>query len=68
MKEHKGEIEVTFGKLHVLDFSKVMRLIQESGGKVRPSPSKPNMIIITVGAGDRKEKSAFLRDKLMQLV
>lgn len=68
MKEHKGEIEVTFGKLHVLDFSKVMRLIQESGGKVRPSPSKPNMIIITVGAVDLKEKSAFLRDKLMQLV
>ena len=68
MKEHHGEIEITLGKVHIINLDKLMRLIKESGGKVRLSPERANVIIITTGLVDLKEKSAFLRDKLMQLV
>ena len=68
MKEHHGEIEITFGKVHVIKLDKYMRLIQESGGKVRPSPHQANKMIITTDLVDLKEKSAFLRDKLMRLI
>ncbi len=68
MKEHHGEIEITFGKVHIINIEKYMRLIQESGGKIRPSKERANVLIITTGLVDLKEKSAFLRDKLMQLI
>ena len=68
MKEHHGEIEITFGKVHIINLEKYMRLIKESGGKIRPSPHEANKMIITTNLVDLKEKSAFLRDKLMQLV
>ena len=68
MKEHHGEIEITFGKVHVINIEKYMRLIKESGGKIKPSPHEANKMIITTDLVDLKEKSAFLRDKLMQLV
>jgi transcription-repair coupling factor (superfamily II helicase) len=68
MKEHRGEIVITFGKVHIINIEKYMRLIKESGGKVKPLPDKPNVMIITTDLVDLKEKSAFLRDKLMQLI
>ncbi len=68
MKEHHGVIEITFGKVHVINLEKYMRLIKENGGRIKPSPDKANVLIITTGLVDLKEKSAFLRDKLMQLV
>lgn len=70
MKEHHGEIEVTFGKVFKINIDKYMRLIRENGGKIRPSPEpgKANVLIITTGMVNLKEKSAFLRDKLMQLL
>ena len=68
MKEHHGEIEITFGKVHIINLEKYMRLIKESGGKIKPSPHRANVMIITTDLVDLKEKSAFLRDKLMQLI
>ena len=67
MKEHNGKIEITFGKLNLLDEKKVMRLIKESGGDLRVSPQNV-VLILSANLVDLKEKSAFLRDKLMQLL
>lgn len=67
MKERKGVIEVEFSKVSVISPEKVVRLLQEGGGKIKLSPFKPNILMIETGLIDLKEKSAFLRDKLMQL-
>ena len=67
MKERNGRIEITFGKLHIINQEKVMRLIKESGGDIKVSPQKV-VLILKSNLVDLKEKSAFLRDKLMQLI
>ena len=67
MREHNGRIEITFGKLSIIDEKKMMRLIKESGGELKLSSSNVTLII-TAKLVDLKEKSAFLRDKLMQLL
>ena len=68
MMEHDGRIEVTFGRLSIINPEKCVRLIQESGGRIRLSKDKANKLIITTNVVDLKEKSAFLRDKLMRLL
>ena len=67
MREHDGLIEITFGKLNILDQNKVVRLIKESGGDIRLS-SKEVVLVLQSNLVDLKEKSAFLRDKLMRLL
>ena len=67
MKEHGGKIEITFGKLNMIDEKKMMRLIKESGGDLKLSPQSV-ILVLTTNMVDLKEKSAFLRDKLMQLL
>ncbi len=67
MTEHNGKISITFGKLSIIDEKKIMRLIKESGGEITLSAQKV-VLILTANLVDLKEKSAFLRDKLMQLL
>ena len=62
-----GKIEITFGKLNMIDEKKMMRLIKESGGDLKLSPQSV-ILVLTTNMVDLKEKSAFLRDKLMQLL
>ena len=45
----------------------MMRLIKESGGDLKLSPQSV-ILVLTTNMVDLKEKSAFLRDKLMQLL
>ncbi|MCQ2604448.1 MAG: transcription-repair coupling factor [Spirochaetia bacterium] len=68
MRERHGVIEATFSRLSKVSSTKVVRLMQEGGGKISMSPASPNVIRIKTNIVDLKEKSAFLRDKLMQLV
>lgn len=68
LREKRGIIEITFAKVAVISHEKIIRLITEGGGKIRLSPTQPNVLTVQTDLIDLKEKSAFLRDKLMRLL
>ena len=47
-----------------ISVEKVLRLIKESGGRVKLDPHKPNFLILQTGKIGLKEKSQFIREKL----
>jgi transcription-repair coupling factor (superfamily II helicase) len=50
-----------------VNVDRLLRLINESGGRVRPDPQSPNVILLKTGKIGLKEKSAFIREKLQAL-
>ncbi|MFP4363770.1 MAG: transcription-repair coupling factor [Spirochaetia bacterium] len=68
LKERGGKVNIEFGKVSHISADKVMRLIQESGGKVKLDPAKPNQLKIETGLIGLKEKSEFIREKLSTLL
>ncbi|MCR5725537.1 MAG: transcription-repair coupling factor [Treponema sp.] len=67
LKERQGVIRIEFGKVSSISVDKVLRLVRESNGKVRPDPTQPNILLITVGKIGLKEKSEFIREQLEKL-
>jgi transcription-repair coupling factor (superfamily II helicase) len=53
-----------FAKVSNISVEKVLRLIKESGGRVKLDPHKPNFLILQTGKIGLKEKSQFIREKL----
>ena len=51
-----------------ISLEKVLRLMKESGGTVKPDPAKPNVLILMTGKIGLKEKSIFIREKLESLM
>jgi transcription-repair coupling factor (superfamily II helicase) len=49
-------------------FEKAMRLLKESGGKVRSNPAKPNQLVLETSKVGLAEKSAFIRERLSRLL
>lgn len=68
LRERKGNLEIEFAKMSSLNIDKVMRMIQQSGGKIKPDPAKPNVLRMATGSIGLKEKSEFLRDQLARLM
>ncbi|NIZ41222.1 transcription-repair coupling factor [Entomospira entomophila] len=68
IKERNGWAEVEFSKLQMINFAKLMRIIHESHGKLKPSPSNPAAILLETGRIGLKEKSEFIRDRLQQII
>ncbi|GMO62290.1 MAG: hypothetical protein Ta2A_08820 [Treponemataceae bacterium] len=64
LKEKLGNICVEFGKVSHIDVTKVLRLIRESGGKIRLDAKHPNILLIESGKVPLKEKSEYLRERL----
>jgi len=68
VKERKGVIEIEFAKVNKVNVDRVIRLMQESGGKVQLDPARPQILRLKTPDIGLKEKSEFLRDTLSNLV
>jgi transcription-repair coupling factor (superfamily II helicase) len=67
LKEHNGIVRAEFTKVANVNVDRLLRLINESGGRVRPDPQSPNVILLKTGKIGLKEKSEFIREKLQAL-
>jgi transcription-repair coupling factor (superfamily II helicase) len=68
LRERAGLARISFSKVSKVSVERLIRLMKESGGKVRLDPAAPNVIILATGAIGLKEKSEFIREKLAALV
>jgi transcription-repair coupling factor (superfamily II helicase) len=64
LKEKNGVVRIEFAKVSRIKVDRFIRLMQESAGKVRPDPKKPNVVILETGNIGLQEKSEFIREKL----
>jgi transcription-repair coupling factor (superfamily II helicase) len=67
LKERQGVVRIEFAKVARVKVEKLVRMIQESGGKVKLDTKKPNVVLLTTGNIGLKEKSEFIREKLSSL-
>jgi len=68
LRERGGLCTVEFGRMLDFPFEKAMRLLKESGGKVKSLPSKPNVLVLETKMVGLAEKSAFIRERLSRLL
>ena len=64
IKEKQGVIQIEFSRVSDIKVDRVLKLIKETNGKVKPDPTRPNFILMSVGKIGLKEKSEFIREKL----
>ncbi|MDR0759473.1 MAG: transcription-repair coupling factor [Treponema sp.] len=67
LKERDGLVKVEFGKVSRVKVDRLIRLMKESGGKVKLDPKAPNVLLLRTGSIGLKEKSEFIREKLAAL-
>jgi transcription-repair coupling factor (superfamily II helicase) len=67
LKERAGVVRLEFAKVSRVNVDRLVRLMQESSGKVKLDPKKPNVITLSTGNIGLKEKSEFIREKLSML-
>lgn len=67
LKERMGQVQIEFTQVANISIDKALRLIKESNGGVRLDPARPNVMILKTGKIGLREKSVFIREKLMQL-
>ncbi|MDR1373577.1 MAG: transcription-repair coupling factor [Treponema sp.] len=68
LQERDGLVRVEFGKLSKMNVDRLVRLMQESRGRVKLDPRRPNILMLETGSIGLKEKSEFIREKLAALV
>jgi transcription-repair coupling factor (superfamily II helicase) len=67
LKERKGFVTVEFMKVAKVSVERLLRLMKESGQKIKLDPTRPNVLMIATGPIGLKEKSEFIREKLAAL-
>jgi transcription-repair coupling factor (superfamily II helicase) len=67
LKERKGFVTVEFMKVAKVSVERLLRLMKESGQKIKLDPARPNVLMIATGPIGLKEKSEFIREKLAAL-
>jgi len=67
LRERNGIVRIEFAKVARVKVERLVRLMQESSGKVRLDPKKPNVLLLATGTIALKEKSEFIREKLSSL-
>jgi transcription-repair coupling factor (superfamily II helicase) len=67
LRERGGVVRVEFGRVSKVKVDRLVRLMQESSGRVRIDPKAPNVLLLTAGNIGLKEKSEFIREKLAVL-
>ncbi len=68
IKERNGVAQVEFARISDIDVNKLLRLITESGGTIRPDVSNPSILYLNTGKIGLKEKSEFIKEKLEKIV
>jgi transcription-repair coupling factor (superfamily II helicase) len=67
LKERAGVVRIEFAKAARVNVDRLIRMMQQSAGKVKLDPKKANVILLTTGSIGLKEKSEFIREKLSSL-
>ncbi|GAB1432686.1 transcription-repair coupling factor [Spirochaetota bacterium] len=65
--ERRGFVSIEFSKVSKISVERLLRLMKESGQKIKLDPNKPNMLLIATGPIGLREKSEFIREKLAAL-
>jgi transcription-repair coupling factor (superfamily II helicase) len=68
LKERGGSVTAEFSKVAKVSVEKLLRLIRESGGRVKLDPHRPNVLVIKTGNIGLREKSEFIRERLASLL
>ncbi len=68
LKERKSVLEVEFGKVAEVNVDKLVKMMQESDGSIKLDPQKPNILLIQTELIGLKEKSEFIREKILALM
>ena len=67
LQERNGFARIEFAKVSQIKVDRLIRMMQESSGKLKVDPKKPNVLLLATGNIGLKEKSEFLREKLSAL-
>ncbi len=67
LKERMGKVRVEFSKV-APPIDRIVKLIKESGGKVKLDPMHPNVLVLESGKVSLEEKSIFIRENLETLI
>ncbi|MDR2100964.1 MAG: transcription-repair coupling factor [Treponema sp.] len=67
LRERGGMVRLEMAKVSKVRVDRLVRLMQESNGKVKLDPREPNVLILQTGNIGLKEKSEFIREKLAVL-
>ncbi|HSV55729.1 MAG TPA: transcription-repair coupling factor, partial [Magnetospirillaceae bacterium] len=67
LRERGGVVTVEFSKVARVSVERLLRLMQESGQKMKLDPRRPNVLSIAIGPISLREKSEFIREKLAAL-
>ncbi|RKX95232.1 MAG: transcription-repair coupling factor, partial [Spirochaetes bacterium] len=68
LRERKGNVQITFGKLSIISVDKVMNLMKTAGGRVKLNPARPDGLLMETGDVGLKEKTEFIRERLESLL
>jgi transcription-repair coupling factor (superfamily II helicase) len=68
LKERSGSVTAEFSKVAKVSVERLLRLIRESGGRVKLDPHRPNVLVIKTGNIGLREKSEFIRERLASLL
>jgi len=68
LKERSGSVTAEFSKVAKVSVERLLRLIKESGGRVKLDPKRPNVLVIKTGNIGLREKSEFIRERLASLL
>ncbi len=68
LRERGGKVNIEFAQVSGISVEKVLRLIKESGGRVKLDAARPNVLLLETGKIGLKEKSEFIREKLETLL
>ena len=68
LRERGGKVQIEFSRVSIISVDKVLQLMQTSGGKVKPDPKNPNILLMETGSIGLKEKSEFIRERLSALL
>ena len=68
LKERKGNVQITFGKVSLISVDKVMNLMKTAGGRVKLNPARPDGLLMETGDIGLKEKSEFIKERLEMLL
>ncbi|WP_461255026.1 transcription-repair coupling factor [Treponema sp. R80B11-R83G3] len=67
LKERGGVVRIEFAKVARVKVERLVRLMQQSAGKIKLDPKCANAILLITGSIGLKEKSEFIREKLSSL-
>ncbi|GBU28421.1 transcription-repair coupling factor [Treponema sp. R8-4-B8] len=67
LKERTGVVRIEFAKVARVKVDRLVRLMQQSAGKIKLDPKCANALLLKTGSVGLKEKSEFIREKLSSL-